>query len=84
MSALSPRHEAFGAALRALRVERGLSQEALGELAGISGNYVGDTERGERNVSLRIIWGLADGLGLSAAEIFRLTEAQLMLGSGAH
>ncbi|HEY7933827.1 MAG TPA: helix-turn-helix transcriptional regulator [Solirubrobacteraceae bacterium] len=74
MPALSPRHTAFGAALRMLRTERGLSQEALGELAGISGNYVGDAERGERNVSLRIIWGLADALGVPAQEILRLTE----------
>jgi transcriptional regulator with XRE-family HTH domain len=74
MSALSPRHAAFGAALRLLRTERGLSQEALGELAGISGNYVGDTERGERNVSLRIIWDLAEALGLPAGEMLLLSE----------
>ncbi len=80
MSALSPRHAAFGAALRMLRTERGLSQEALGELAGISGNYVGDTERGERNVSLRIIWDLADALGLPAHEVLRLTEAPASSG----
>lgn len=82
VAALSPRHVAFGGALRTLRTQRGLSQEALGELAGLSGNYVGDAERGERNVSLRIIWGLADGLGLPAAEILRLAETQLNADGG--
>lgn len=77
MSALSPRHAAFGVALRKLRLQQGLSQEALGELAGLSGNYVGDAERGERNVSLRIVWGLADALGLSAGEILRLADTAL-------
>jgi transcriptional regulator with XRE-family HTH domain len=77
MAALSPRHAAFGFALRTLRVQQGLSQEALGELAGLSGNYVGDAERGERNVSLRVVWGLADGLGLPAAEILSLADRTL-------
>ena len=80
MAALSPRHADFGAALRLLRTERGLSQQALGELAGMSGNYVGDTERGERNISLRIIWDLADALGLPAWEMLRLSEAALSHG----
>jgi XRE family transcriptional regulator, regulator of sulfur utilization len=77
MAALSPRHAAFGLALRTLRLQQGLSQEALGELAGLSGNYVGDTERGERNISLRILWGLADGLGLPASEILSMAETNL-------
>jgi transcriptional regulator with XRE-family HTH domain len=77
VSALSSRHAAFGAALRELRTERGLTQEALGELAGISGNYVGDTERGERNVSLRIIWELADALELSPSDLLERTEIKI-------
>jgi transcriptional regulator with XRE-family HTH domain len=40
----------------------------------MSGNYVGDTERGERNISVRAVWQLADGLGVSTADIFREAE----------
>jgi transcriptional regulator with XRE-family HTH domain len=72
--ALSPRHQALGDALRALRNERGLSQESLGERAGISGNYVGDTERGERNVTVRILWALADALDTDAATLLRRAQ----------
>jgi transcriptional regulator with XRE-family HTH domain len=74
MPPLSPRHRAFGDAVRDLRAARGLSQEALGEHAGMSGNYVGDTERGERNISVRALWQLADGLSVTASELLRETE----------
>ena len=56
--------------MRALRQERGLSQEALAELAGIHRTYVGSVERGERNIALDNIWALADALGVSPAELF--------------
>ena len=74
MSRLSPRHGALGDAVRALRHERGLSQEALADRAGMSANYVGDAERGERNLSLRALWQIADGLGVPASELLRAAE----------
>jgi transcriptional regulator with XRE-family HTH domain len=74
--ALSPRHRAFGDAIRALRDERGLTQEALADLCGLTTNYVGDAERGERNISLRALWQLADGFGISASELLREAERQ--------
>ena len=64
------RRGAFGRRLRALRTERGLSQEALADLAGIHRTYVGSVERGERNVSLDNIGKLADALGVEVAELF--------------
>jgi XRE family transcriptional regulator, regulator of sulfur utilization len=74
MPALSPRHRALGDAIRALRDERGLTQERLADLCGLTTNYVGDTERGERNVSVRALWQLADGLGISTSELLREAE----------
>lgn len=74
MASLSPRHRALGDAVRTLRKERNLSQEALGDQAGMSANYVGDMERGERNVSVRALWQFADGLGVPASELLREAE----------
>jgi transcriptional regulator with XRE-family HTH domain len=74
MAQLTPRHRALGQAVRTLRQDRGLSQEALADLAGMSGNYVGDTERGERNISVRALWQIADALGVSASVLFREAE----------
>lgn len=74
MPVLSPRHRAFGDAIRALRDERGLTQEALADLCGLTTNYVGDAERGERNISIRALWQLADGLDVQASQLLREAE----------
>ena len=64
------RRRAFGARLRRLRLGRGLSQEALAYRAGLSPNYVGDVERGERNLGLENVCALAEALGVSPAAFF--------------
>jgi transcriptional regulator with XRE-family HTH domain len=74
MPPLSRRHRALGAAVRMLRQARGLTQETLGEHAGLTANYTGDLERGERNISVRALWQLADGLGVPASELMREAE----------
>jgi transcriptional regulator with XRE-family HTH domain len=76
MPPLSPRHRAFGDAIRTLRNERSLTQEALADLCGLTTNYVGDAERGERNISLRALWQLADGFGIPASELLSEAERQ--------
>jgi transcriptional regulator with XRE-family HTH domain len=61
-------------AVRTLREDRDLTQESLADRAGMSANYVGDTERGERNISVRTLWLLADGLNVPASTL--LGEAE--------
>jgi len=56
--------------LRALRLERGISQESLANAADLDRSYVGGVERGERNVSLRNIDRLARALGVSPKDLF--------------
>ena len=60
----------FGARLRMLRKERGLSQEKLAELSGLDRTYISGIERGIRNVALRNIEALAQALDLSISELF--------------
>ncbi len=57
----------FGRRLRSLRLERGLSQERLGELASLDRTYISQAEAGRRNVTLVTIDKLASALGVDAA-----------------
>ena len=59
----------FGARVRALRQDRGLSQEAFAALCGLDRTYISGIERGVRNVSLMNINSLANGLGVSLSEL---------------
>lgn len=74
MPTLTLRHRALGDAVRELRTARSLTQETLADQAGLTTNYVGDAERGERNLSVRVLWALADGLGIPASELLREAE----------
>lgn len=60
----------FGRALRALREERGYSQEELAERAGLHRNYVGGIERGERNVAIENVAKLAKALSVRTRDLF--------------
>jgi transcriptional regulator with XRE-family HTH domain len=60
----------FGAEVRRRRESLGMTLEVLAERAGLTPNYVGTIEAGERDPSLTTIVGLAQGLGISPAELF--------------
>ena len=55
--------------MRKLRLDRGLSQEKLAELADLHRNYVGGVERGERNIAIVNIVRLARGLKVKPAKL---------------
>ena len=60
----------FGLAVRNRRLELGISQEELAGRANLHRTYIGDIERGLRNVSLVNIEKIIQALGLSIVEFF--------------
>jgi transcriptional regulator with XRE-family HTH domain len=66
--------QSFGAVVRALRRSQGLSQEEFADTVGLHRTYVGDVERGERNVGLINVGRIADALNVSPSAL--LAEAE--------
>jgi transcriptional regulator with XRE-family HTH domain len=64
----------LGVQIRTLRTSLSLSQEQLAELSGLHRTYVGDVERGERNVSLLNIVKFARALGVSPSHLLKGVE----------
>lgn len=60
----------FGARVRELRRNKGLSQEELALACGLDRTYVGSVERGERNISLVNIHVLALALRVPVKVLF--------------
>ena len=59
----------LGAEVRRLRLKRGVSQEALADIAGIHRTYLGGVERGERNPSLANIVRIAAALSVTPSQL---------------
>ena len=60
-----------GQNLRALRQQRGLSQEAFADVLGVHRTYMGGVERGERNLTLRSVERLAGRIDVDPLELLR-------------
>lgn len=60
----------FGKAVRIRRLELGLSQEKLAHKANLHRTYIGDVERGERNIALINIKKLAEALEIPVSTLF--------------
>lgn len=60
----------LGKRINLLRKSKGLTQEELGEKAGLSYKFVGEMERGEVNPSLDSLVSMADALGVNITDLF--------------
>jgi transcriptional regulator with XRE-family HTH domain len=61
--------KAFGAHVKHLRKQQGLTQEALAERSGLSTRYVSRVELGNVNLGLRAILQIAGGLNVPPARL---------------
>ena len=70
-SVSSDARRVFAKKLRQIRQIRGLSQEALADLAGLHRTYIGSVERSERNVSIDNMERLAKALEVDIVELLK-------------
>ena len=59
----------LGQRLRALRKQHGLSQERLGDRAGLSGKFIGEVERGEKSISVDSLYHVSVALDIPMREL---------------
>jgi transcriptional regulator with XRE-family HTH domain len=64
-----PLLQTLGVTIRSLRRERGLSQEALADLAQIDRSYMSSVERGLRNISVLNIARIAKALDVPVRDL---------------
>jgi len=72
--------ESVGEVLRAVRKERGLSQEALALEAGVERNYVSLIELGRSSPSIRVVFKLCKVLGVQPSALLARVEDQMRGG----
>lgn len=68
------RAQAFGDALKDLRRERGLSQEAAALACDIDRAHFGKIERADKTPTLTTLWRIADGFQTQPSEVLRRAE----------
>lgn len=61
----------LGERIRARRRALGISQEALAERSGLHWTFVGQVERGQRNLNLHNLLKFAAGLNVDPGELVR-------------
>ncbi|WP_349255025.1 helix-turn-helix transcriptional regulator [Roseateles caseinilyticus] len=70
--------KACGTVLRAMRLERGVAQDAFALLAGIDRSYYGKLERGERQPSIAVLLKCATAFAESGAALMAAIERELV------
>ena len=68
----------FGKAVRRIREQKGLSQEALADLSHLHRTYIGGIERGERNVGLLNLLRLSKALKVLPSELLQDFDKKFM------
>lgn len=67
----------FGQVIRSLRNKMNLSQEELADRAGLHRTYIGDIERGARNIALKNIFRISDALEVEPEKLVRTLSNQI-------
>ncbi|MFH1672415.1 MAG: helix-turn-helix domain-containing protein [Pseudomonadota bacterium] len=70
-------HEKIGQRVQTPRKAKGWTQEELADKSGLHSTYIGGIERGERNATIASFQKVAESLGITLAELFRIEPHSL-------
>jgi len=65
----------LGRAIADLRIKAGLNQDELAWRADVHRAYLGHIERGEKNITVAMLFQIAEGLAVSPAYILQQLES---------
>ena len=76
-------YASIGLRIKHARTQRGMAQEKMAELLGISRTQIGYIETGERGISLELLVNIANTLHVPIAELLadNLTDVEKVLNS---
>ena len=66
--------EKLGKTLKNIRIDKGMTQEALAEKVGIHPTYVGKLESGKNNVSVKMLFKISIALNTKLYDIFNFDK----------
>ena len=66
----------IGQRIRNYRNSIGISQETLGERAGLHTSYIGQLERGEKNATLETLYKVSTALEIPLSKLFEKLEGE--------
>lgn len=69
-----PQDDTLGSVLCRLRREKGLSQEAFADLAGVHRTYISQLERNLKSPTIEVLTKIASALGTRSSVILELQE----------
>ena len=67
----------MGKIIRDFRKERGLTQEVLSGLAGISRSHLAMIENGKKNPNFQTVWSIAEALHVPMSQLVYSMEKQI-------
>lgn len=70
--------QTIGRKLRQFRQKKGYSQETLADRAGLHPTYIGQVERGEKNITVETLAKITTALGIPISSVFDDVLSNLM------
>ena len=70
-------HRITGRIIHDLRETKGMTQEVLSGLAGISRSHLAEIEAGRTNANVETLWRISEALGMKLSRLIRMVEESI-------